>query len=65
MRPMEYVNQQRVNRSKQLMFHAPERKMYEIAKQVGFENASYFCSVFRRKTGMSPDSFKKLHGLGR
>jgi len=65
MRPIEYVNQQRVNRSKQLMFRDPDRKMYEIAKLVGFENASYFCSVFRRRTGMTPDAFKKLHGLGR
>lgn len=63
MRPTVYINQQRINRSKQLMVQDATRKMYEIARLVGFDNVSYFCAVFRKQTGMSPESFKKLHGL--
>lgn len=63
MRPLYYVNQERVSQSKKLMFIERNKKIYEIAHQVGYENPSYFCAVFKRHTGMSPEDFKKLHGL--
>ncbi|WP_410772146.1 AraC family ligand binding domain-containing protein [Fontibacillus sp. BL9] len=63
MRPLYYVNQERVSQSKKLMFSERNKKIYEIAHQVGYENSSYFCAVFKRHTGMSPEDFKKLHGL--
>ncbi|MBW4080684.1 AraC family transcriptional regulator [Paenibacillus sp. S150] len=62
-RPVAYINKQRINRSKQLMFSGREKKIYEIAGQAGFENVGYFCAVFKRITGMRPDEFKQLHGL--
>lgn len=62
-RPVTYINKQRINLSKQLMYSGRDKKIYEIAQLVGFENASYFCLVFKRMTGMSPDQFKQLHGL--
>lgn len=64
-RPVTYINKQRINRSKQLMFDHREKKMYEIAQLVGFDNASYFCAVFKRVTGLKPEEFKLLHGWGR
>ncbi|MFX3634059.1 MAG: AraC family transcriptional regulator [Candidatus Pristimantibacillus sp.] len=63
MRPMEYVNRERVNRSKEIMFHKSEFKMHEIASMVGFDSASYFSSVFRKLEGVSPEQFKKTHGI--
>ncbi|WP_433583182.1 AraC family ligand binding domain-containing protein [Paenibacillus amylolyticus] len=62
-RPVFYVNQERINRSKQLMFSERELRIYEVADRVGYENASYFCAMFKRHTGMSPERFRKLHGL--
>lgn len=62
-RPVTYINKQRINLGKQLMSNERDKKMYEIAQLVGFENASYFCLVFKRLTGMSPEQFKQLHGL--
>lgn len=62
-RPIEYMNQQRIQRSKQLMFQYPKMKMYEIAGKVGFESSSYYGYVFRKLNGMNPEAFKKLHGL--
>ncbi|WP_435163397.1 AraC family transcriptional regulator [Paenibacillus glycanilyticus] len=62
-RPMEYINQQRIKRSKQLMFQHPAMRMYEIAGRVGFESSSYFGVVFRKLNGMNPEAFKRLHGL--
>lgn len=62
-RPMEYVNRERINRSKELMFHESDIKMHEIARRVGFDSPSYFSSVFRRVEGLSPEQFKKIHGM--
>lgn len=62
-RPVFYVNQERINRSKQLMFSERTLRIYEVADRVGYENASYFCAMFKRHTGMSPERFRKLHGL--
>ncbi|MGO4540531.1 AraC family transcriptional regulator [Paenibacillus sp. 2TAB19] len=63
MRPLEYVNRERINRSKELMFHESDIKMNEIARRVGFDSPSYFSSVFKRLEGLSPEQFKKIHGM--
>ncbi|MFD0958339.1 AraC family transcriptional regulator [Paenibacillus chungangensis] len=63
MRPMEYMNRERINRSKELMFQEGGIRLYEVAERVGFESASYYSSVFKRLEGMSPDQFKRIHGL--
>lgn len=63
MRPMEYVNRERINKSKELIFREPDSKIQEIASKVGFDNPSYFSSVFKRIEGMSPEQFKKFHGI--
>ncbi|TFE28549.1 AraC family transcriptional regulator [Cohnella luojiensis] len=63
MRPMEYVNRERIHKSKEWMFREPSLKMQEIAARVGFENPSYFSSVFKKLEGMSPEQFKKSHGM--
>lgn len=63
-RPMEYVNRERINRSKQLIFLEPEQKIREIARRSGFEHPSYFCTVFKKLEGMTPEQFRNSHGLG-
>ncbi|WP_422660631.1 AraC family transcriptional regulator [Paenibacillus sp. EC2-1] len=63
-RPMEYVNRERINLSKQLIFLEPHQKIREIAKRSGFEHPSYFCTVFKRLEGMTPEEFKRFHGYG-
>jgi AraC-like DNA-binding protein len=63
MRPMEYVNRERIHKSKEWMFREPTLKIQEIAARVGFDNPSYFSSVFRKLEGVSPERFKKSHGM--
>ncbi|WP_182300428.1 AraC family transcriptional regulator [Cohnella cholangitidis] len=62
MRPMEYVNRERINKSKEWMFREPGLKMQEIAARVGFDTPSYFSYVFKKSEGMSPEQFKRAHG---
>lgn len=63
MRPFEYLNNVRVNKSKDLMIKNHDMEVNEVAKSVGFSNTSYYCSVFKAMEGISPGSFRKLHGL--
>lgn len=63
LRPMEYVNRERIRRSKELMLRCREKKLHEIALSVGIEHASYFSTLFRRIEGMSPEQFLLMHGL--
>lgn len=63
MRPMEFVNRERINKSKELIFREPYLKLHEIASRVGFDNPSYFSSVFKKVEGMRPEQFKNFHGM--
>ena len=35
----------------------------EVACRCGFSDASYFCKVFRKETGVSPNAFRKHHSI--
>jgi AraC-type DNA-binding domain-containing proteins len=63
-RPFEYLNHVRINKSKDLLFSNRELEIQTVAKQVGFDNASYFCTVFKQVEGISPGQFRKLYGIG-
>ncbi|MHA0857841.1 AraC family transcriptional regulator [Paenibacillus sp. CMAA1364] len=62
-RPMEYINRERITRSKELMFLSPSKRIQQIAKESGYEHPSYFCTVFKRLEGITPEQFKKSHRL--
>ncbi|MFC5403987.1 AraC family transcriptional regulator [Cohnella soli] len=62
MRPMEYVNRERIKRSKEWMFREPDLKMRDVATKAGFDNPSYFSAVFKRIEGITPEQFKLSHG---
>jgi AraC-like DNA-binding protein len=62
-RPFEYLNQVRINKSKDLMFSDRNLEIKTIAKSVGYESTSYFCAVFKQIEGISPGQFRKLHGI--
>jgi two-component system response regulator YesN len=34
--------------------------MADIAEQTGFDNSSYFTTVFKQATGLSPREYRKL-----
>jgi len=62
-RPMAYVNRERIKRSKELMFRESGTPIREIASRVGIDNPSYFGVLFKRWEGQSPEQFKRMHGL--
>lgn len=55
---IEYLTKLRVEKSKILM-KSPDLKLFQIAEMVGFENATYFTTVFKKQTGMIPGKFRE------
>lgn len=54
----EYVHQLRIREAKLLL--AEGTRVSEVAQRVGFDNFSYFSTVFKRVTGQSPNEYKRL-----
>lgn len=63
---LEFINETRIQRAKQLL-KTTDKKIHDIAAEVGFESAPYFTRLFRKKMGMTPldyrDSSKGMEPL--
>lgn len=59
-RPFEYINEVRVNKSKELILMNRTMSIATISKQVGFESPSYYGAQFKKLEGMTPGQFKDL-----
>jgi AraC family transcriptional regulator of arabinose operon len=60
-RPMEYINQRRIERAKELLVREPELPIQGVGARVGLESASYFATVFRKHAQMSPRQFRETN----
>lgn len=56
-----YLQQQRVRRAALLLLNTAQ-PVAEIALASGFRDSAYFSRVFRRKTGMTPEQFRRCGG---
>ena len=54
----EYINELRIERSKTLLLNQ-DLTILEVGSAVGFSDQSYYCKMFKRATGVSPDVFRK------
>ena len=54
-----YLNDIRIERAKDLLKNST-LKNYEIAQEIGIEDASYFNELFKKITGMTPVEFRAL-----
>lgn len=63
---LDYLNKHRIEKSILLLLHT-SKPIKEIASETGFADASYFCKIFKKYTGISPNSSRNLaiskHGL--
>lgn len=57
---VDYLNNIRILRSQELLAHT-DRKMYQIARAVGYDNVKYFFRVFKKSTGITPEQFRQRH----
>ncbi len=56
----DYIAEVKITHAKELI-DSGQYLIYEIADQLGFENAYYFSKVFKKVTGMSPKNYEGLH----
>ncbi len=56
--PVDYINSYRIRQAADLL-QQTERKISDIALEVGFDNVSYFIKVFRKAMNCSPSEFRK------
>ncbi|WNR46154.1 response regulator transcription factor [Paenibacillus roseipurpureus] len=55
---IEYLTKVRIDKAKELL-KSPDLKIFVIAEMVGFENATYFTSVFKKITGLIPGKYRE------
>lgn len=60
---IEYLTQTRIRKAMELL-QSTSAKSYEIAYQVGYNDAHYFSNLFKRVTGMTTKEFRKSRNLG-
>lgn len=57
---LEYITNYRFERASELL-KDPKYKVKEVSMQVGYENVSYFCSVFTKRYGVTPNEYRKKY----
>ncbi len=60
---VEYVSDFRIDRAKELLASS-DMMTYEVAEAVGYPDARYFASLFKKRTGMTPSEYRKSLGAG-
>lgn len=55
---IRFLTDLRIEKAKDLILFT-DAKSYEIGPTVGYENPSYFSTVFKKTTGMNPSEYKK------
>lgn len=54
---VDFITKVRVDRAK-VMLQDPDHTVVQIATEVGYQDASYFCRVFRHATAMTPKQYR-------
>lgn len=54
---VDYVNKVRIEKAKELI-KSNQKKMYQIAKMVGYDNVKYFYRVFKKYEGITPKEYQ-------
>jgi transcriptional regulator GlxA family with amidase domain len=58
MSPLEYVHTMRLEEAKHLL-ETGDASVEAIANEVGYEDASFFGRLFRRKVGITPAQYRR------
>lgn len=55
----DHINQVRINRAKELL-RGTDIYIYAISEMVGYHDATYFSSIFKKLAGVSPSEYRNL-----
>jgi transcriptional regulator GlxA family with amidase domain len=56
---IDYLQNLRIEEAKRLL-ESSERSAEEISFEVGYEDASFFRRLFRRRTGLAPAEYRRI-----
>ena len=62
MRIGEYLTHLRIEKAKSLLMHT-DIPSSSIATRIGISSQQYFCRMFKKETGMSPQEYRKSYAL--
>lgn len=54
---VEFLTKVRIDKAK-LMLQNPEQTVVRVAAEAGYQDASYFCRVFRQEVGLTPNQYR-------
>ena len=60
--PMKYLNHMRLNIAKQYL-STKNMLIKDVAREVGFNDPSYFCAVFKKAEGQTPEDFRRINAF--
>ncbi|MFC5648354.1 response regulator [Paenibacillus solisilvae] len=55
---LEYLTKVRIQRASDLL-KDKSLKIHEVSRAIGYENVSYFCSLFQKHKGVTPNQYRK------
>ncbi len=58
--PVTFLLNYRISKAKQLLI-STDMKVRLLAAECGFNDTSYFCMMFKKSEGMTPEEFRTLH----
>ena len=54
----EFITDVKIERAKRLLLNSRD-PIYVIAEDIGIDNHTYFCKLFKKKTGMTPNEYRR------
>ncbi len=57
----EYIIMYRIQKSKELLINNRQMQIKEVAFSCGFNDVSYFCSLFKKYEFVTPKQFREMH----
>lgn len=61
--PIEYIKNIRIEHAKKLLVSNINLNVRDVGKLCGFSDSSYFCMVFKSKTGITPNAFRQIYKI--
>lgn len=56
----DYITEQKIKKAS-LLLKESSKPIYSIAESLGFDNYTYFCKLFKKKTGFTPSDYRASH----
>ncbi|NOU64569.1 helix-turn-helix domain-containing protein [Paenibacillus sp. LMG 31461] len=55
----DYINNLRLNKARELLISHPEMGVKQIYESIGYNNAAYFTTLFKKTYGVTPTKYRK------